>query len=233
MQAPKDLNFKHDEEFLKKHLNLRCAGLRLFTDKGEKVINRVETWVTKRCSLFLGNALAGEIDGTFLSSPNLFAQTITILGGTNEADYFYPCAYAFATGKFTNFYQIVLEDLRNFIKKEHDIDWKPNLMICDFELGIKKAIKNFDPDIKIRNCLFHFIQMIQRFIMKGEWPKTSQGAKSYKEAWYQGELLSCLPLLKIDDIVPAYNDVKTLFKHPRMIALGQHLENNYLSKGAM
>jgi hypothetical protein len=103
-------------------------------------------------------------DGTFKVTPKIgpkkddrFYQLYTIHAVVHGVSL--PFAYALMPNKSSKSYKTVLLKVL-----EHAGDYKPQYLMTDYEMGIKKAAKEVLPTTRHRGCYFHFIQSCTRKI---------------------------------------------------------------------
>lgn len=96
-------------------------------------------------------------DGTFKSSPSIFAQLYTIHGAPHTN--IVPTVYALLPKKTEATYITLLEKLNEF-----NPNLKPKSIMLDFEQAAINAFKKVFQNISVRVCFFHLSQCVWRKI---------------------------------------------------------------------
>lgn len=73
----------------------------------------------------------------------------------------FPVFYVLMTGKTADEYMAVLKYIEDYIFK-----LKPAKFMADFESGIRKAIRDFYPNVALHGCWYHYCAAIRRKILK-------------------------------------------------------------------
>ena len=107
-----------------------------------------------RCSTIL-------MDGTFKSSPRLFAQLYTIHGRIYETTL--RLAYCLLPAKDEHTYERVFR-LLQIAATQMGLQLQPQTIQIDFEMASFNAIRTCFPMCRLRGCLFHYAQAIWRKI---------------------------------------------------------------------
>ena len=95
-------------------------------------------------------------DATFSIAPKGFYQLLIIMVHSDEYNKNLPCAYITMSGKFQALYEIVFSNLKTLLKQINTKFEKPKKIICDFELGLRNAMKSCFEGVVIDGCYFHF-----------------------------------------------------------------------------
>jgi hypothetical protein len=133
--------------------------------------SRVIVYATRKNIELLCESPIWFLDGTFKTSPNIFAQLFTIIGlrqraGHPEETVAVPLVYAFLTGKKTEQYEEVLRVVRDAVNRFNINACVPTKLMTDFELAIINASKAVFPHVPISCCFFHLGQIIYRRIQE-------------------------------------------------------------------
>ncbi|KAK3913130.1 PKS-NRPS hybrid synthetase [Frankliniella fusca] len=110
----------------------------------------------------LTRSLTWQLDGTFETSPDIFAQILTIHGEYRE--HMLPLVYALLPDKLETSYTRVLEAIKDVCVQKHLRRPDPATVIMDFEKGMNNAVATVFPDAELRLCLFHLKQSAFRKI---------------------------------------------------------------------
>ncbi|CAF2085196.1 unnamed protein product [Rotaria magnacalcarata] len=97
------------------------------------------------------------MDGTFDAAPPHFEQVYTVHGIKDGKSF--PCAIALLTGKSSNIYQRLFDELETHATRLQ-LDFHPMTITSDFEKSLIKAF----PQAKHHGCYFHFCQAVYRKI---------------------------------------------------------------------
>lgn len=226
------MNFTYNPEFFADHPELRLIKSTIFKNDGDEITGRVDIWSSDAMMSQLASSKIRMMDGTFFTSSELFDQLYIIHCASKDGEEFVPAVYAFLSGKAQFLYENLIDTCKTYCQTNFPTTYEePEVFIVDMEKAPQNAIKKAHPKAKIRNCWFHYTQVIKTKILAYDW--TEEEEKEMKIAWHQGDLLCCLPLLPIDQIVPAFNALKPKMTHPQMVSLAQHLETYYLGPDAM
>ena len=115
------------------------------------------------------------VDATFKSSPQLFYQGLSIHGEIAHYEdgnpWTFPCVYICLTRKDEGLYDEafkVLAGLRDFT---------PDVIMTDFERGLRNSLSSAFPSATVDDCLFHVCQVILKWVRKN----------GLKKAYEEGE----------------------------------------------
>ena len=100
------------------------------------------------------------IDGTFQIAPKNWYHVLNI-GYNKNKNFYMPLAYVVLISKTKEIYKEILHKLveliKYHIKKESYEDIK---IICDFEIGLREAIKDEFQFCILQGCYFHYFKAI-------------------------------------------------------------------------
>ena len=150
------------------------------------------------------------IDATFKSSPQLFYQVLSIHGEIPDYEdgnpWTFPCVYICLTHKDEELYDEafkVLAGLRDFT---------PDVIMTDFERGLRNSLSSAFPSATIDGCLFHFCQATLKWVRKNGLKKANEEGKrdpvteryspSQVRVWVRR--LQHLAFLPVDDVASAF-----------------------------
>ena len=106
------------------------------------------------------------IDGTFKVAPKNWFQLLNIFG-YEKKEFYMPLAYIILNSKSEEIYNKVFGELVNLIKTYTKIkDFDGIKIISDFELPLRKAIKNNFENCLLDGCYFHYAKSILKKIKK-------------------------------------------------------------------
>jgi len=80
------------------------------------------------------------VDGTFSVAPTGSKQLMIIMVCLTKYNVFYPAAYITLTGKSEALYFHAFSDLKA-LAIHQEFELKPDLVMSDFEIGLRNAIK--------------------------------------------------------------------------------------------
>lgn len=127
---------------------------------------------------------------------------------SNQPFQIFPAVYVLTTRKTEECYTAVFK----FITKKL-FKMRPNLVMVDYENGLRASIRKCWPRVQIRGCWFHYCKAINRRCRKHNMTKLlkkNSGAKKIKKA------LMSLPLLPEDKIIEGYESIKKLARKKRL-----------------
>lgn len=126
----------------------------------------------------------------------------------------YPFIYSLINKKLFDAYKHLLK-----CKEENYFELNPASFITDYELAMRKALKEIYPNVIYKNCWFHYTQCLKRNVALI--PVLSSIIKIDKEARTIYRKFLSLPLLNPNDIILAYNFLKNECQNPKFIVDGQ------------
>lgn len=138
------------------------------TEKGDNFIiwdytdadrNRIVMFGTKQNISLLSEFKHWCIDGTFKTAPLVFMQLLTLHAFVDDRAI--PLVYTLLCNKQEETYRTVLCKI-----KEMQLNIRPQSVLCDFEIGLFKAVKNTFPETKVIGCFFHLGQILWRKIQE-------------------------------------------------------------------
>lgn len=97
-------------------------------------------------------------DGTFKTAPPPYQQLYTIHGIAGNRRI--PLVFALMSNKGTGDYVRLLQLIKRYILRATNQPFAPNIIVTDYELGIKNALALELPGTMHRGCLFHFNKCI-------------------------------------------------------------------------
>ena len=107
------------------------------------------------------------IDGTFKVAPKNWFQLLNIFGYEKKKEFYMPLAYIALNSKSEEIYNKVFGELVALIKTHTKIkDFDGIKIMCDFELPLRKAIKNNFKNCLLDGCYFHYAKEIWKKIKK-------------------------------------------------------------------
>lgn len=153
----------------------------------------------------LGRSEMWLADGTFKTSPRLFAQMYSIharVGG--QSGQVLPMVYALMTRKSAALYTVLLEKVKEWAAAS-DVELAPRYVLTDFEIGaISEFRKAFSASTN-KGCFFHLGQSIWRQVQKHGLATLYGSSKAFE---LQVKTLWALAFLPADEIVAAFAQIK-------------------------
>ena len=151
----------------------------------------------------LENAAIIYMDGTFYVTPSLFSQVYSIHIMVENT--MICCAYFLLPGKSKDIYVKMLPVLQQRCLLN------PEGIQTDFELAAIQAASQLHPNAKIKGCFFHFTQCVWRKVqdigLSGEYNKNQPQVVKFVRR------MAGLPMLKPDDVVPAFHSAILLINN--------------------
>lgn len=149
----------------------------------------------------LQQATLVHFDSTFKVVPSLYYQLFTIF--VQHAGFLFPVFFALMTRKTTDLYKAVFDKLHETLP-----DFRPAQVIADYEEAPIAAMQStFGNDLTVSGCWFHYAQSVVKQLRK------LGLTNAYKNDPDTQKMLRCLmslPLLPVDSINQAYQDIKSL-----------------------
>ena len=168
-------------------------------DSGPHEKFRVIIFTTKRNIARLYASTMIFSNGTFKTASDMFVQLFTVHG--LYKNHLFPLAYALTTSKDEVTRDILFRELKNIAETE-GFDLKPTTMMSDFELANINQAKVHFPEVRIKNCLFHFSQNIWRNCVE----RGLKTACTYNKPIRQRIMhLFGLPFVPLDDVEEVFN----------------------------
>ena len=107
------------------------------------------------------------IDGTFKVAPKNWYQLLNIFGYDKTHKFFMPLAFVILSSKSEEIYNEVFYKIITLVKAHTDLKSFDKVKImCDFEIGLRKAIKNNFESCLLDGCYFHYCKAIWKKIKK-------------------------------------------------------------------
>lgn len=143
----------------------------------------------------------------------------------------YPFIYALMNKKLFESYKHLFKYI-----EENVFELKPVSFITDYELAMRKALKETYPNAAFKNCWFHYTQCLKRKV--AQMPVLSSKIKSDKKTGLIYRKFLSLPLLNAIDIENAFIFLKNECENEKFILNGHSLffdfikyfENQWLKK---
>ena len=125
--------------------------------------DRVIILGTDPCLRLLKRCPSWYIDCTFSCCPVLFYQLLVIMGDlpnqSGGKPWFFPCVYMLLTNKTQELYLEAFTKLNEVLKS-----YSPDVIMVDFESGLRNALSQTFPSASIDGCAFHFAQAVIRWL---------------------------------------------------------------------
>lgn len=102
------------------------------------------------------------IDGTFKTCPKPYMQFVTI-HGSYQGQIVLLCM-ALLTTKEVGAYRQLLQHLKTRIRTTTHHRFRPDQVVCDFEMALKIAVETELANTRVSGCYFHFCQSLWRKI---------------------------------------------------------------------
>lgn len=154
------------------------------------------------------------IDISIQYSDNFHGSLVLLMQYTFFINFqIFPLFYVLTTSKSAASYKDVFDCI------QYHFPLHPKEFMCDFETGLRKALRDVFPNSAIRGCWFHYRRCIRRRVnflgisklwnkaaRETDIQKASQAKKVYK-------VLSCLPLLPKENFSIGYNYTHHITNH--------------------
>lgn len=122
--------------------------------------NRILLFATDENLRRLCDATVVMGDGTFYSCPRVFYQIYTIHAAVDGQ--MYPLVFAFLPNKTEQTYLRFLSLLKDVVRERIQTVFTPEIVMLDFEMAMRNALKAALPLCTLRLCFFHYTQCIWR-----------------------------------------------------------------------
>ena len=107
------------------------------------------------------------IDGTFKVAPKNWYQLLNIFGYDKKHNIYMPLAFIILNTKSEEIYNEVFEKIIVLVKSNTSLkSFKDIKIMSDFEIGLRRAIKNKFEDCLLDGCYFHYCKAIWKKIKK-------------------------------------------------------------------
>ena len=107
------------------------------------------------------------IDGTFKVAPKNWYQLLNIFGYDKNHNIYMPLAFIILNAKSEEIYNEVFEKIIVLVKSHTNLkSFKDIKIMSDFEIGLRRAIKNKFEDCLLDGCYFHYCKAIWKKIKK-------------------------------------------------------------------
>jgi len=170
-----------------------------------------------------------HIDSTFKVVPSLYYQLFTVL--VPYVDYTFPVVFALMERKTTALYKAVLEKVKELVP-----EFQPSQVIADFEEAPTAALcEVFGDQLTVSGCWFHYAQSLMKRLKKIGLTTAYQNEEDTQVVF---RCLLALPLLPVVDIVPGFQDVKSLVKpdsasQAQLSQLCRYVERQWITKASI
>jgi len=139
------------------------------------------------------------IDGTFKVAPQGFKQILNIIVYLPAFKMYYPACHIFLTHKTQDCYSMALSCLNTIgLCHKNKFVFEPQVIMCDFEDGLRNALKVAFPKARLAGCYFHFTKALWEKISKMGLRKEEFKRKSIVLISYLQILVHTHPDLKQD-----------------------------------
>ncbi|EGT46205.1 hypothetical protein CAEBREN_07919 [Caenorhabditis brenneri] len=132
-------------------------------------------------------------DGTFECVPDGFSQLFTVHTYISES-VIRPVVFGLLPSKQTVAYESFLTELK---KQPELANWSPQLIIADFEMGIRNAFTSEFPTIEAHACYFHLVKAWRSKATQLKIYEEMLSGKPLYEFW---KTLKALPFMKAEEI---------------------------------
>ncbi|XP_074655654.1 uncharacterized protein LOC141909168 [Tubulanus polymorphus] len=102
------------------------------------------------------------MDGTFRTAPRPYQQVFTVLGDYHGR--VLPLVVALTVNREIAHYRQIIQVLKREVRRASNRRWRPNMIVCDFELALITAVETELPQTNIGGCYFHFNQALWRHV---------------------------------------------------------------------
>ena len=100
------------------------------------------------------------MDDTFKIAPKNFYQILVIVVFDEKIAAYVPGAFSIMNNKEKSLYKAAFINLK-YIMSNNKKDYQgPKTVVCDFEVGLRKALTHVFENITIRGCYFHFSKIL-------------------------------------------------------------------------
>lgn len=175
------------------------------------------------------------MDGTFKMAPDGFKQLFTIngfvstIGESNGAMKQLPFFFSFMRCRKAIDYQAIFEAIRELMGV-----YKLTDVVCDFEKGVWKAVKNVFPGVDVFGCNFHWKQAVMRKSRNFGLASSYSKRGSFEREVIQN--LLCLCYLPSSDIALEFASIEVLVnsrKHINLTKLVTYVRNVWIDDRQM
>ena len=113
-------------------------------------------------------------------------------------------------------YVRILEDINKLLHQYKKTQWNPKIIYCDYESGLKNAIKEVFPNCEVRLCYFHYTQRVMKKIRDLNLINKNIDIELYNHTddflvYFIINLLLKLPFLPHDENLTAFTDIMRFF----------------------
>ncbi|CAK6980186.1 uncharacterized protein LOC126385240 [Scomber scombrus] len=124
----------------------------------------IQVFATDENLTLLRQCRTTYMDATFKSGPRPYRQCFTILG--NHHGFILPLVHVLKEQRTIGHYRQVFQAVKVAIRRVTHHNWRPQLVVCDFENALKIALETEFPKTRVGGCYFHFNQSLWRRIQK-------------------------------------------------------------------
>lgn len=104
------------------------------------------------------------MDATFRTCPRPFTQFFTILGDVHG--FVVPLVQVLMSQRTIGHYRQIFQRVKQAVRRTSHHNWRPQRVICDFELALHTSIETELPHARLSGCYFHYTQSIWRRVQE-------------------------------------------------------------------
>lgn len=170
------------------------------------------------------------MDGTFKSCPRPYNQVFTILGNLNG--FVIPFVHVLMAERTIGHYRQALQAVKTGVRRSTHHNWRPRLIVSDFELALRTAIETELPATRIGGCYFHFNQALWRKIQELGLSAPYQQNQRLKEVIRKVMAIGYLPLavvhMNFTALVGARRTQRLTARYPQLADFLTYVSNTYV-----
>eukprot|EP00745_Piridium_sociabile_P008631 TRINITY_DN1585_c0_g1_i2.p1 TRINITY_DN1585_c0_g1~~TRINITY_DN1585_c0_g1_i2.p1 ORF type:complete len:414 (+),score=39.53 TRINITY_DN1585_c0_g1_i2:1105-2346(+) len=175
------------------------------------------------------------MDGTFKSCPRPFGQFFSILGKANG--FVIPLVHVLMEQRTVGHYRQVLQAVKRAVRQVTHHQWRPQLIITDFELSLTTAIDTEFPQARTGRCYFHFNQSlwkrIQQLGLAGPYQQDRHLMKQVKMIMALGYLPVALVLMNFNGLAGSRRTRRLLRRYPALRDFLDYVRTTYIQAGCL
>ncbi|KAL8623791.1 hypothetical protein ACOMHN_054097 [Nucella lapillus] len=170
------------------------------------------------------------MDGTFKSCPRPYNQVFTIFGNLNG--FVIPFVHVLMAERTIGHYRQALQAVKTGVRRSTHHNWRPRLIVSDFELALRTAIETELPATRIGGCYFHFNQALWRKIQELGLSAPYQQNQRLKEVIRKVMAIGYLPLavvyINFTALVGARRIQRLTARYPQLADFLTYVSNTYV-----
>uniref|UniRef100_A0AAV2J7G9 MULE transposase domain-containing protein n=1 Tax=Knipowitschia caucasica TaxID=637954 RepID=A0AAV2J7G9_KNICA len=170
------------------------------------------------------------MDGTFKSCPGPYSQIFTILG--QYRGWVIPLVTCMMGHRQVGHYRAVLKAIALHVRQISHRRWRPQKVVCDFEIALITALQSELPQVSIQGCYFHFTQSLWRRVQElglvRAYRENLSLRKCIRKLMALGYLPRPLVRLNFNSLRRSQRTIRLIDRNPSLLDFFGYVQNTYI-----